>query len=134
MKNWWIKLTGTQKILVSFTLILLLGGIVYGAVTDETKLDPTAVHQYDHGTFIVNERFDDLSSKYDDLCGKPRNEQLKEEYQDLQQEVMLLHQFGHECAELSTEDQLKLVNYARKKIESHKGLDNLMISGMIDCW
>lgn len=134
MKNWWSKLNRNQKILVSFTGLLFLGGIIYSAITEETNLDPTAVHQYDHGTFLVDERFDDLTSKYEELCGKPHNDQLKEEYQDLQQELMTLHQFGRECPELSYEDQSKLVNYARQKIESNKGLDHLMTSGMVDCW
>ncbi len=134
MKNWWSKLTKNQKILVSFTGLLFLGGMVYGAITEETKLDPSAVHQYDHGTFLVDERFDDLQSKYEELCGKPHNDQLKEEYLNLQQELMSLHQFGRECPELSYEEQNKLEDYARKKIESNKGLDNLMIHGTIDCW
>jgi hypothetical protein len=134
MKNWWSKLNRNQKILMSFVGLLFLIGIFYGALTEETKLDPTAVHKYDHGTFLVDERFEDLTSKYQELCGKPHNDQLKKEYQDLQQELMSLHQFGNECPELSYEDQSKLVRYARQKIESNKSLDHLMTSGTIDCW
>jgi len=134
MKNWWNKLNKNQKIIISLTGLIFFGAILFGAISEETKLDPSAVHEFDHGTFLVDEKYEELVSKYEELCGRPHNDQLKLEYQNLQQELMSLHQFGYDCPELSYQDQSKLVKYARQKIASNNALDHLMISGMIDCW
>jgi len=123
-----------QKQIRNFTTILTSGIFLIFVFYFVTNKTPSKVKTYEDGVELIDDKFDDLTDKYNELCEKPHNDQLKKKFNDLSYEILKFEGLGEECPGLSYDEQSRLVNYAKQKIKSNTSLYNLYTNGNIDCW
>jgi hypothetical protein len=86
------------------------------------------------GKRLIDNKVENLNANYEKLCSEPRNDQLKERFLSLKNEIDQLYGCGEQCSKLSYKEQSELSNYAIIKLKEYKNLCQLTESGSIICW
>ena len=100
----------------------------------ETVYDVRDAQTIEDTKSAIDNLYDSFEAKYDELCAKKRNDQLKEKFTRLTNDILTTNEMPWENENLSTEEQNACVNYATGKMNSSARLKSLAVQGMIDCW
>lgn len=71
---------------------------------------------------------------YRDLCKLARNDATKKKFEKFQYVLQDYFSCGENCQKLDAYDQIKVSDYAVRKLKSHPELYKLADSGIIECW
>jgi hypothetical protein len=76
---------------------------------------------------------DELNNEYNELCSEKRNDQLKESFTTLQNDILTISNNCYNNKNLSYSEQTEAHNYYVHVIQSYPNLKNLS-NGNISCW
>ena len=116
---------------VTGLFILLLAGNINKEKTSSKYFENA--NNYEEAIQVVDFKINEFSETYNDLCGRPHNDKLKERFGYLGTDVNALFGCGAKCDNLSTEIQIKVTDYAIKKLKENNNLLELT-KGNIPCW
>lgn len=116
---------------VTGLFILLLAGNINKEKTSSKYFENA--NNYEEAIQVVDFKINEFSETYNDLCGRPHNDKLKERFGYLGTDVNALFGCGAKCDNLSTEIQIKVTEYAIKKLKENNNLLELT-KGNIPCW
>lgn len=88
----------------------------------------------DDAKSAIDNVFNDFEKRYKSLCGEKRNDQLKEKYSELSNDIRTAIEIGWENENLNYEEQNKVVNYAINRAKKSMELNSLAFSSKIECW
>jgi hypothetical protein len=131
----------TKKGIMGLIVGLVLGSIFFffllGGLESSDSDDPTPLAECEtiaEAKVRVDWLINAWIKEYNDLCNGPRNGTTKQAFGELMESVQSIEEAGEKCILLDYKDQLVVVDYARKKVESHQALFRLSTVGEIDCW
>jgi hypothetical protein len=126
------------KALSSFKLqaLLVIGVLLFYYAYKEDTLNSKKVKYAKDETEargLVIRQIRQLNEKYDDLCKKSHNDQLKKKFSDLSADIQALSVSGYECESLSYDQQISVTEFVQERIEKNPNL-RALLSGKINCW
>ena len=83
---------------------------------------------------IVDDYINSWNNSYKRLCDKPRNDNLKLQFQKLHDDMTIISTCGELCNKLSYEEQIAVSDYAWNMFEKSEPLKKLLETGEVDCW
>ena len=93
-----------------------------------------SISSVNQGKSIIDSSLENYQNKYNELCGGKRNDDLKYEYQDLRNSILILYDIGKNSKNLSYLEQNEITEYTINKIEDFPDLKNLIQTGNVNCW
>ena len=119
-----------KKILVLIIVITFVScnhKMNYGVGSD-------SINSLDEGKSIITSSLENYQNKYKELCGGKRNDNLKYEYQDLNNSIHSLYEIGNNCKNLSYQEQIQLSQFVIDELDKFPDLKKLSETGNVNCW
>jgi hypothetical protein len=129
-----------RKSIKLISSIVLLGIFIFIAAgsleEDEMKDGIKSAASYDDAIKEVDKLFDFYSSEYNKICSGPRNHQTEKKFLDLAENLLALSQIGGTCKNLDSDVQLKVSDYANKKINADEDIKSVLFGtgAHPKCW
>jgi hypothetical protein len=81
----------------------------------------------------IDESYEKINETYNKLCGRPRNDFLKLEFEKLRTDIAYVRNISETLNNLDYEKQKEISDYSEKILESYHALLKLAESE-IECW
>lgn len=82
----------------------------------------------------IDESYEKIYSRYKELCGKPRNDFLKNEFDKLRTDIAEVRSISETLKKMDYQKQKEISDYSEKKLEAYSALLKLADFSEIDCW
>ena len=93
-----------------------------------------SINSIDEGKSLITSSLENYQSKYLELCGGKRNDDLKYEYQEINNSIHILYEIGNNCKNLSYQEQNQLTQFVMDELEKFPDLKKLSQTGNVNCW
>lgn len=93
-----------------------------------------SINSVEDGKSLITSSLENYQSKYQELCGGKRNDDLKYEYQEINNSIHSLYEIGNNCKNLSYQEQNQLTQFVMDELEKFPDLKKLSQTGNVNCW
>ena len=93
-----------------------------------------SINSIEEGKSTITSSLENYQNKYTELCKSKRNDNLKYEYQDLNNSIHSLYEIGNKCKNLSYQEQNQLTQFVIDKLDEFPDLKKLSETGNVNCW
>ena len=111
--------------LLVFTILFLFG---CGGQTNSGMSDETSIKKH------IDESYEKINGKYKELCARPRNDFLKNEFDKLRTDIAEVRSISEALINLDYQKQKEISDYSEKKLETYSALYKLADYSEIECW
>jgi hypothetical protein len=91
-------------------------------------------YNYSERNKYIDESYKKINDKYLKLCGRPRNDYLKSEFEELRTEIAEVRYMSEKLVNIDYEKKIEISEYCENRLKSYPSLLKLANYSIIDCW
>jgi hypothetical protein len=118
-----------RRIITKLSLIII--AVIIVCCNPKRNLD---VSTSTEAKLYIDKKYNEFNEQYNILCNSEHNDQLKERFSYLINEINKANEFGKACINLSYEEELQVNKYCSEKLKQNSHLYELVNHGTIACW
>ena len=113
--------------------VLLFATFLVFALASEDDVDNKDISTVEDANELTDSKFEEFNEKYEELCGKKRNDKLKGEFGSLGRKIVSYREKISQAENLNYDEQNEARKYFADKLEKNDALKSLSY-GNIECW
>jgi len=122
-----------KNILKSGVSLLFLSLFLVFAVGSGDDIDNEDISSVEDANELTDDKFKEFNKTYEELCGKKRNDKLKQSFESLGRDIKNYGKNIGEAENLDYDEQEKAREYFNNKLEEDHRLKEVT-RGNIACW